>query len=624
MAAVDLLFKESPLTQPANLVFGDTEATGDSDITISAALPALTLSAVVGPLSQIDVAATLPALSMSVSLHWDSLVSRPTVGQVAVDHQSAKPTEAGTEAGFVSAVKLQPGVKVSHQTATSRESGSEIAFQHADALRTGPLTTKHSDTLRVPAGEHRTDWAEMLHDRRQQRSSRFQNAMRVPAGDRRTDWQERYRDRRPRRESSWQTAMRLGRQWYDGFTEALPLPIARWSRFQEAIRPPAGTTQGPIVPPYNPCYTPSGDLLFSSIAAINGDLVFICDNHPPEPGGETVVVPIRSVYVVINNVSMRRVAGDIPIPAYSISLSIDTDSWTWGFSASVPGAALGDLQPDVNGPAELEVAINGNLYRVLAESLTRDRSFNDSRIRIQGRGKSAVLSAPYAPILTFANSTDRTAQQLMADVLTFNAVPLGWDIDWQLEDWLVPAGAFTMQGTYIEGLNAIAGAAGAYLQPHATAQEISVLLRYPVAPWDWDTVTPDFELPAAVTSRESIEWLDKPDYNRVYVSGTSQGVLARVTKGGTDGALAAQMVTDPLITAAAAGRQRGLAVLGDTGRQARVGLRLPVLDETGVITPGKFVRYVDGGDERVGIVRSTSVEVGYPEVWQQLMVETHE
>ena len=83
------------------------------------------------------------------------------------------------------------------------------------------------------------------------------------------------------------------------------------------------------------------------------------------------------------------------------------------------------------------------------------------------------------------------------------------------------------------------------------------------------------------------------------------------------------MVVDPLITEAVAARQRGIAVLADTGRQIEVTLRLPVLPETGVIEPGVFVEYQDGGVSRLGLVRSTSVQAGLPEVWQTLGVETH-
>lgn len=237
-----------------------------------------------------------------------------------------------------------------------------------------------------------------------------------------------------------------------------------------------------------------------------------------------------------------------------------------------------------------------------------------------------MLAAPYAPVMNFTNVESRTAQQLMNDVLTHDGtptgIPLGWIVDWGLMDWNVPAGVFAHQGTWIEALTAIANAAGAILMPHRSTLNLKVRHRYPVPPWEWDAVTPDFVLPAAAVSRESLRWQEKPAYNRVFVSGQEVGVLGQVTRAGTAGDSLAPMVVDALITEAAA-RQRGLAILSDTGRQIEVTLRLPVLSETGLIEPGAFVKYQDGSVTRLGLVRSTNVQAGWPEVWQTLGVETH-
>ena len=124
-------------------------------------------------------------------------------------------------------------------------------------------------------------------------------------------------------------------------------------------------------------------------------------------------------------------------------------------------------------------------------------------------------------------------------------------------------------------------------------------------------------------ARESLRWLEKPAYNRVFVSGQEVGVLGQVTRAGTAGDVLAPMVVDALITEAAAARQRGIAVLSDTGRQIEVSLRLPVLAETGIIEPGAFVEYQDGSVTRLGIVRATQVQAGLPEVWQTLGVQAY-
>ena len=121
----------------------------------------------------------------------------------------------------------------------------------------------------------------------------------------------------------------------------------------------------------------------------------VCERTVPPGPGETVIVSIRRVYVVVNDVRLRRVAGNIDIPTLSLGLKIDADSWTWGFDATVPAEALGDLEPDASGiPVELEVTINGTAYRVLAERLSRERAFGEASVKVTGRGTGAVLDAP--------------------------------------------------------------------------------------------------------------------------------------------------------------------------------------------------------------------------------------
>lgn len=358
---------------------------------------------------------------------------------------------------------------------------------------------------------------------------------------------------------------------------------------------------------------------------VHGDWMVVLTSAPsPNAPVVTVVVPIKGAYIVLNNASLRRVDGNIQLPTFGMSLSLDVDSWTWGFSASLPAEALADLEPASTGaPVEVEALINGVPYLALVESISRSRSFGKSAISVQGRGKSALLDTPYSPVSNFTHSVERTAQQLMGDVLSVNGVPLPWLVDWTLTDWLVPAGVFSHQGSYIGALGRIAESAGAYLQPHASDPAISVLARYPSTPWTWGGLIPDFELPSSVTTTEGIAWVEKARYNRVFVSGAQQGVLGQVTRTGTAGDLLAPMITDALITHADAARQRGLSVLANTGRQANITLKLPVLPETGIITPGKFVRYVDGATTRIGIVRSVGVEVASPEIFQTLGVETH-
>ncbi|MBX9868291.1 MAG: hypothetical protein K2X63_00695, partial [Burkholderiaceae bacterium] len=386
--------------------------------------------------------------------------------------------------------------------------------------------------------------------------------------------------------------------------------LSNHARWQESRKPLPGKHTAPITPPSDTrCYIPPDalhvDFLFKDLLGAGADLIFTCMHHVVPT--ITKIIPIKRAYIVINDLSLTRVDGNYDLPVNTLSLNIDIGSWTWSFSASMHASALPMIEPDSTGNNPiLQATINGASYLLIAETVKRDRTFGKSNINVGGRGLAAMLDAPYSPTRSFGNTQDRTAQQLMQDVLTINGVSLDWSIDWRIEDWLVPAGAFSHSGSYMNALTTIANAAGAFIQPDPINQVIRVRPKFPIKPWEFDLATPEIELPSAVITKESIAWSKKPDYNAVYISGTSaSGILGLVKKTGTAGDLLAPMVTDALITSAVAARQRGLTILADTGKMATYSLSLPVLAETGIIEPGTSVRYKDDKDI-IGIVQGVS------------------
>lgn len=376
----------------------------------------------------------------------------------------------------------------------------------------------------------------------------------------------------------------------------------------------------PWVPPdpephicYHP--PPGGAVVieFKTPASTDTLIEFKCGDKPTQ-----IVVPVRRTYIVQNNVSLTLVDGT-PVPVDGMALSLDADSWTWGFSAALPGSSLALVTPAADGdPVELLAHINGETYRVMADSLSRARTHGKSGVTLLGRGRSAELDAPYSPPVNLGNAADRTARQLAEDALATT----GWALDWGIDNWLVPAGAWAYQGTRMAALNSIAGAVGAYVQPHAQDRMLYIKPRYPVAAWKWGELVADYVLPSAVVTQEGLDWVSKPTYNRVFVSGVRAGVRGRVTIGGTAGDQLAPMVTDALIVHSTAARMRGIAELSAGGRSVLASLKLPVLAQTGIVRPGKVVQYLDGSDVRTGIVRSVTVDAGFPEVWQTIGVET--
>lgn len=91
----------------------------------------------------------------------------------------------------------------------------------------------------------------------------------------------------------------------------------------------------------------------------------------------------------------------------------------------------------------------------------------------------------------------------------------------------------------------------------------------------------------------------------------------QATRAGMAGEVLAPMIVDTLITEAAA-RQRGLAVLADTGRQIGVNLRMPVLTSTGIIEPGSFVAYLERAAERGARHALSEVGLDGPEAARDL------
>jgi hypothetical protein len=594
------------------------------EVSLTGVLPSQTLLAKTRSIASARLTGTLPMLDVLADTRYLSNTSRPMVGQrttvwsptsladqTGLEHrqQVGQKVPVGWQQAWQQGLTTQPGVdhplpKVLARDHVPGESGFQVAqplpdltaFRHQEAAR----------SVRV-----------LLSDAFEQAA-----ALRDATGFRH---QVADRDKRGWTQGDWDNARGLAARWRTSFQPTVPWVLRYGGRHQDAKVPPPGisifTRPKPPGPP--PCYTPDPHLLFSEAFGAMPHLVFVCQGQRPDFVG-TVVVPVRRVYFVINNVSLHRVADGMEVPVYSLSLSLDASSWTWGFEARLPAQAEALVaSSQASEPVKLAARVNGTLFCVYAEHISRERTFGEASIRVSGRGRNAVLGAPYAPVMTFRNGDLRSAQQLMEDVLTVNGVPLGWTIDWGLTDWNVPAGVFSLQGTWIEALTTIATAAGAYLLPHPAGQSLRVRRRYPVPPWEWESITPDFVLPVDAVSRESLRWLKKPAYNRVFVSGQEVGVLGQVTRAGTAGDILAPMVVDPLITEVAAARQRGLAVLADTGSQLEVNLRLPVLAETGIIEPGAFVEYREGSVTRLGLVRSTQIEAGLPEVWQTLGVQSY-
>lgn len=587
-----------------------------------ATLPGLGAAIALGHKLPATVRGKLPRLGVAVELGYIVNTREPVIGAARSRLQDARRLGVPVVARMQTGAALPTPVRGASTWADPLPTAMRGRYQDADAL-VRAITARQQPGQPMPAAPMRSRWQDATRTRNATRA-RQQDGAPLQAGTR-LRYQDADRTRRPWLRSAMQQGMPVTAPLASSLQQADLLRVRVRVVEQDGMRPPPGRWPGrPITPPFDPCYVPSQpvELLFDEAWSGGAELVFVCERHGGPGPIASITIPARRYYVVANDIVLRRVDGDIELLAYAFTLSIDADSWTWSWSATLRRDALPYLEPDSAGPVELEAVINGVPYRLLAEKIGRDTQFGSVRIRVSGRGLASALAAPHAQVMNFGNVAPRSAQQLMADVLTFNGVSIGWDVDWGLVDWTVPAGAWALQGSYIDAITDIAGAVGGYVQPHATAKTLRILPSYPSVPWEWGSVVPDIELPAAAASVESVEWIDMPAYNGVYVGGVSKGVFGPFKRAGTAGDVLAPQVNHALITHADAHRQRGIAEISNTGRQAHYVIKTQVHLATGLILPGQFVRYV--GDTTVtGIVRSTRLDWSHPTMRQTIGVETH-
>lgn len=630
MASTDLLFGQlpNPPGGPVEIVFGDDDTglpPGAVELLASGSITGLRGRIGVRVATKLRAAGAITGLRGRIGALYDVNVERPLAITTRSGWQTAQPLHASTQVRYEQAQPVYAAVQAAWQDARTLGAVYQSRWQQSQALAT-PVRQHMQQAQRVgnaPALQRFEESGRL----RTIVMQHMQQAQRVGSAPALQRFEDATRLRHLVR-SSFEEGQRLQAAAHDRFGRAMPLSRVIAVRYEEARKPGPGISR-PVQPPaVDPCYVPSlpAHLVFDELADSSQpvNLVFVCERHGPGPvPGEIIVIPVRRTYIVINSITLHRVDTGAELHAYSFNMSLDYQSWTWAWNASLHSDAAPHLGRDSAGdPPELAVFVNGVEFRLRLESKSRDRRFSPTRWAVSGRGKASVLGSDDAPRQSFRNTADRTAQQLMSDVLTVNGVPMGWTIDWGLDDWLVPAGAWAIQGNYIDAINDIAGAAGGYVQPHNTAATLRVLPRYPLAPWEWGSVTSYVQIPDDAAEVEGTDYIDKPAYNRVFIGGIGAGVFGPFTRAGTAGNVIAPPVNHALITHPDVHRQRGIAELSDTGRQEIITLNMQVLPESGVIVPGQFVRYL-GESTVMGIVRSTSIDWSRPRLRQTLEIETH-
>lgn len=647
-SAVDLDFAgdyTAPTAGDVALAFGDAgappaPAAARQALAIDAtlALPgAFVTLAAVNPLR---VAATPRAPGAQVTLASDIHVHRAPTAQAGDHYQQAARHQSS------SAARSDQSARRRRHTATRYQQADAAQASHGQRSRAMPRRQARRQIRAeqaAPLGHQTRGRNAHLPRQPHHRRLRAEQARALHAAGAivNVDLPHRRRQRAERGEQATPRA----RYWYQAWQTGVWSPTRWTAPFEQARWPPPGISVPPGHPPVEPeppwpelpaFYRGSPDLDFCAPQPTPPyALVFGIDPCAPPPAGP-IQIPTRRIYIVQNSAQLVRVADGRDIPAAAVTLAIDADSWSWSLSATLAGAgALALVEGSDGAPIEIDALINGHGWRVLIDGWQLQEAWQRGGGTIRGRSRAAYLAAPYAQARDYTEESERTAQQLAAQEL-----PPGWTLDWQLPDWLVPAGAWSYQGLApIDALSRIAAAGGGYVQAHPSDDTVRVQPRYPAAPWDWPAQAEVLQLPRDVLLARGSDKAPGDRRNAVYVHGHDPGgILARVVRTGTAGDRLAETIVDPLITDPIPARARGIAALAATGRQATETHELPLSASLGgLILPGRLLAAGTAtgasfaGDWR-GLVRGVSVSASATRaanggaalsVRQRLTIERH-
>lgn len=605
MASVDLLFSGAPYSgQPVNLVFGATDVSipDPSTVTFSYSLPAPTFSMVV-------------AYDNRVTRWRDQRVNmRHEAGRLMIDHTDSNWGLSDKQLGGT-ALPWHPARKQAQQVdgqlriAVVRLKEADANFERAKLMAVSLASLMEAAAVRATVAQ-----------------ALWQTA--TPLGTTRTLAMEAATRHNLALLGQWQVAHLKAYQrqnvYGKGAQKQAQAQVMPWER---AKYPPNGKEAAiPIVPPV--LYIPDTDLLFQC-PPLTAPWVLLFGDKPCylEQGAALSILPSR-YYMTINTIQAQLLPGLAEVPIYAgATISQDVGSYGWTLSATGPASLLVQLAPAPGVPQQIRLTINGIVWVFAIDSPRQTHSFGKTVTQITGRSVTAAVGPAFARETARLATDPYNAQQLAAQALENTGVTLDWGID----DWLVPAGVWSHYGTPLAAVQAIAQAAGGYVQSHRSLPQLQVRHPYPLlpggilgGPWNWSgAFAADVTLaPDAIISR-STEVRDSPMLNAVYVSGTTQGVLALIKREGTAGDQLGALVSDALIVATAAARQRGLAVLGAAGGKTMRQLELPVLvgvGQPGVLSTDQLIQVNDTIPWR-GRVRAVSVTAGSPSVRQSVLVE---
>ena len=339
---------------------------------------------------------------------------------------------------------------------------------------------------------------------------------------------------------------------------------------------------------------------------------------------------IRETYLLMNTINVVTLPDRTPLDLRNIDISLDIDSFSWRFSGEVWGSAsLAMVQPDQDGPKQIEADINGWKWVFLVERYNGDRRFGQERYTLHGTSRTQLLAAPYAPQRSKSSASDLNAKQAISEELTNTGFTASYPNlnDYSTPDWIIPGGTFSYQNqTAMQVVARLAATAGSVVLPARATDTLNIQPRYPASPWAWGSATMDRLIPESLVISLSASWRPEPEYNAVYVSGTHSGVAVNVKRTGTAGNKPAPDILEDWLTATESNTERGRNELAKGGHQSITTLEIPFTESgiaPGLVEPGQLVEVQDITGVWRGLCLSTSIRAIVAKVTQLIELERH-
>lgn len=386
----------------------------------------------------------------------------------------------------------------------------------------------------------------------------------------------------------------------------------------------------PPVKPYNICRIrpPSSQLPLrmsrqrGGLLSSNLPLSLTCWHDDPP-----LFIPNLRSYIVHNVITAT--IGGIAVDLLSFNIKTDMDSYCWQGNIDITAKDYDKIKHKLDVPRGSEplvvAVVNGKPLAFIAEDQQRSRKFAQKSYSLSGRSVTARLGADYAVSQGGLIDQASYVSQIVAQQLNGLSVTL---LDWGINDWLVPAGAYSVANkTPIAVISDIAAAGGGFVTSDPSQATLSVKPRWPVAAWQLASGTPDVIVPIHVISDISDKKRTNPRYNTVLLnSATEGGEVYRQTQG-RDAAAPTQ--DHALYTDRDAIVPAGTALLSDSGIHGDYTLRMRWADKYNVQLAelGDMWQINDPEGAWRGITTGVSVSIDQsndaPTVWQTVTIDRY-